>query len=239
MKYTKRQIESRAGMTREEALLSLQEHPEFQKRNMKIADIKRRRDRWVATVFEPKHSGTPPFAVDEEEPESPKPESLEFEDEPKDLDSLDDLDDSEDEGEKDEKSEDKDLSEVLDLVKAIADALGVSTTPKGLDDLGGPGPGPDAEAPLPPPPPSKKGPSKLKPGELPNTPGVTPVGAPAFAKTQAAGRVATFTATAPVSEFRNIKEAKASLDEEYGPMGYTVKQIKRHDDKVVALLSVR
>lgn len=256
MKYTRRTVTSRAGMSQEEALTSLQEHPEFARRGMKIAGIKRRGDAWVATLLEPKTAGDNPFGGDEgsDEPkdEAPKSEAPSSDDSDDDSSSDDSSSEPKSDGPPSPDGDDKKEKgggdkEVLDLLHAIADALGVAVPGAlpdmpggGPDEMGGPdlppGPdaGPDAGAGLAAMPPAHR-PTKLKPGET--LPHQTPVGSPAFASTNA-GRVASMTVSSS-AKFSSLKEAKDSLERVYGPHGYKVKQIRQDGDKIRALLSVR
>lgn len=240
MQYNRRTVTSRAGMSQEDALLGIQSHPEF-KEGSTIAGIRRRGDRWVISVLEPKEAalpfekedeGGPDFEGLDEGPKEEKPES-----------PLDKLDDNEPkphhEGEDHEKSEMSELKELIKDVKKIIDALGINdedSKAPGMDDTPAPKP------PSPPAPPAPKPAEKekevtlnksMRPGEAP--PGTVNVGSPAFASTN---KVASFTATSD-DTFGSIKEAKASLDAEFGPQGYKVKQLRRTEGKIHALLSVR
>jgi hypothetical protein len=207
MEYTTRIVRSSEGLTKEAALLGLQEHPSFMP-GTKIANIYNQGGRWVAKLMEPKVAETevepcehcedkgcqhckktaagafedidesPAELHDEmhEESESPLKELEEHKDE--------------DHEEKHEQSEEKKLKELEKKLDLLLDALGISekgdepevpAAPKGegpADLPAAPAPkgGPSKSEPLPP----GSG-AKLKPGEVPNKPGMTPVGAPSFA----------------------------------------------------------
>lgn len=240
MDFNKRIVRcARKGLSQEEALESLYVHPNFTE-GTRVGGIRQSGGYWVATLLEPKAGGPPPFPPKDDE-ESDGPEEA-FEDEPS-GDSDEDSDSPEapkkDEGGEEKGGEKGELGALLQLVHQIADALGIGPEPAlpGAQD----GPPPGLDAPLPPPghpapkPPTAK--PKLRPGETP--PGVTPINTPAFSSTgnDLVGRVASFTASS--EDYSSIKEAKASLEAEYGPHGYKVKQIKRDGSKLHALLSVR
>lgn len=179
-------------MNQTEALIALQKHPAYVSGTV-ISSIRKRGDRWVATVLEPKVAGENPFADEGEKEEKsdspPKEESPEeeiIEDElgggpdspsPEGLPGEDGGDEAEgDKGSTDDK--------ILHVLEQILHAVGGG-------GLGGPdalGPGPDGP-PAPPPPGAAKGappkgpaPRPMKPGDTP--PGGTPIGAPAFASTR-------------------------------------------------------
>jgi hypothetical protein len=259
MDYIPRTVRSRPNLTQEEALESLQGHPQF-KAGTKIKNFTRRGNVWVATIHEPKTAEFPP-SEDEESDSKPAVPEDSGDSEP-DSDS-DDEKDSKPSGEKpvpakkkpegdgeskgEEKSEGKALSELTELVHAIADALGVEAGPdKGIP--GGPEESPaPVDGPLGPPPPSSGPPGgggkpkppmpdkkpKIGPGEAP--PGVMPIGTPAFASIN--GRVASFVAETENAEGLSIKKAKEELERMYSP--YKVKQAKRVGNGIKALLSVR
>ncbi len=253
-------VRSRPGLSQEQALLSLQNHPEY-KVGTQIKSMVRQANRWVATILEPKEAVFPPKAPDEEksdEEESPLAEAIE--------DSADDSDDSDSEDkekkgpELDLKSDEKDdegepkaeakgeLGEVLQLLHEIIDGLGISPpgVEKGLGagpeapvgpkpgppPPGGPGAGPGAGGPPPPGPGGAKGaPGKMRPlRDVP--PGANPISG--FSSTQ---RVASFTATADDDGTMTIKQAKAELETAYPP--YKVKQLRRSNGQLHALLSIR
>lgn len=229
MQFNRRTVTSRAGMGQEEALLGLQSHPEF-KEGSTIAGIRRRGERWVISVLEPKDDMfSEGLDLPEDKPEEKKPDN-----------PFDAIEDDKGPSEKPD-HEDSELSEIKELikdVKKIIDALGINS-----EDEGHKAPGmEDAPAPAPAPPhpaPPKGNDEKevtlnksMRPGEAP--PGTVNVGSPAFAST----RVASFTATSD-DTFNSIKQAKASLESEFGPHGYKVKQLRRSEGKIHALLSVR
>lgn len=248
MLYAKRTVRcSAANISREKAKASL----ERQFEGAEVLDISRRGNKWVATLLEPKTAEFPPPKDEEKETETDAPE-------PKDTDSEDGPPSKDDaapeksdgppkpEGPKGEKAE---ISALMDLVTQIADKLGIVP--------GGAAPGAE-DAPLPdgppappagPPAPSPHHPgvggedhqeivhrTKLKPGDTP--PGVTPIGAPAFASTLA--RVGSFDAFDDTPG-KSIKEAKAELEALYGPHGFKVRQIKRVENgqRLAAKLSRR
>lgn len=211
MQYTRKNIRSRPGLSQEEALASLQDSPMFRP-GTRIASLKLQGDRWVAKIEVPKFAGEfPPSGGDDpsgggEESsgggeEKPEPES---DDGGSDSPSPDGPPSPGGEGKPGEggpKASTDDqilhvLTEILHALKGgpATDALG------GPDDMGPGAGGPPAPAPHggpagaggPPPggPPGGHFPgspgAKLKPGEAPNRPGVTPVGSPAFASTRQA-----------------------------------------------------
>src|SRR3954462_6567110 len=73
MKNTTRTVRSRPGMTQEEALNSLQSHPQF-KAGTKIASIRRRGKVWVADLLEPKVAGPFPPSDDSDDGGDSAPE---------------------------------------------------------------------------------------------------------------------------------------------------------------------
>lgn len=245
MKFTRRTVKSRPGMTQEQALESLQDHPMF-KPGTKIAAIRKRGKVWVADLLEPKVAAPfPPESDDAEsddpiaaeadedkdpvdEPESDEKEEKHGEENPdEEMDEIDDLTDGA------ESKEDKMLMLLEQILDAVAPHPDMEEKHHGPDDELGLDAGPDGP---PPAPPAPKGPgnAKLKPGETRNMPGATPIGAPAFASV---GKAATFVASRPATV--TVKQAKAELDAEYGPMGYEVKRIKREGDVLKALVSKR
>lgn len=243
MLYSKRTVRCSArGLSREQARLSLEQQYE----DAEILEVKRRGDKWVATLLEPKTAEFPP----------PKDDDSDSEDGPPKDDASEDSEDSPpspDGGEGDgppkkegppKGGEKAELGAVLDLLHAIADSLGVvpgGAAPGAEDPLapGGP-PGPP-----PPGPEGLGGPghqeivhrTKMKPGDTP--PGVTPIGAPAFASTQLS-RMASFDAYDDTPG-KSVKQAKAELERLYGPHGFQVRQIKRVEGgkRLIAKLSRR
>lgn len=214
MKFARRSVRSKPGLTQEEALLSLQSDPSYRPGVDEITSLRRRGSRWVAELRAPKTAGPPPAFADEgPEEEGPSddapdgPPAPSPDEGPSDEGSPDDSGSegppSPDDGEKKEPGKEKkgDVEgQILQTLQAILHALGGG----GPEGMGGPdalGPGPDG--PAGPPPPAHAGPGHppgagagppgggapkpgrpMKPGEAP--PGSTPVGAPAFASRQAA-----------------------------------------------------
>ena len=160
------------------------------------------------------------------------------------------------------------VSNLTHLVQQIADTLGIA----GAGGPPHPGAGPEAGGPPPPPggaghggpgrpPQGPQGQSAmmrarpLKPGDAPNSPGVTPVGAPAFASVaddhpwkDMLGKAATFSVKniVPEGEDREgiIATATAELKELAEPHGYQVRQVREGKDEsgnrvVKALISRR
>lgn len=198
MEFTKRTLRSKPGLTQEQALDSLQSAPSFNP-GTKIASIRRRGDRWVADLLEPKTAGPfPPKEDDSSDDEAPKP--------PEDSEGGSSDESSEDPiaelatdgppkppGEEGDKKDDEGgggtEDKILHVLTQILHALSGGAPEGGLggpDDLG-----PGAGGPPAPPPhggpaggPAGAGGRPMKPGEMPNKPGVVPVGAPAFASTR-------------------------------------------------------
>lgn len=262
MKYTRRTVKSRPGMTQEQALESLQDHPMF-KSGSKIASIRKRGKVWVADILEPKTAEFPPSEDEETDTPEASSEDTDSEDEPKDdspfgesgdSDSDTDSEESGEENPEEELGEIDDLTDgakgkdekIMMLLEQILDAVAphpeLEHKHHGDDaplDLPMDGPldgppmdGPD-EGPAGPPMPKTPAGAKLKPGETRNTPGATPIGAPAFSSVKAA----TFVASRPANV--TIKQAKAELDAEFGPQGYEVKKIKREGNVLKALVTKR
>src|SRR4051812_6147796 len=137
MEYNSRTVRSRPGLTQEEALASLQSHPLF-KAGTKIAGIRRRGDRWVADLLEPKTAEFPPSGGDEggEDAGPPKPPS---DDEGGDEESGPPSDGGDsgspdgppgaEGGDEKKHGEKAEIGQLLTLVQSIADALGVSIGP--------------------------------------------------------------------------------------------------------------
>lgn len=215
-----------------------------------ILELHRRGDKWVATLLMPKQAEFPPKDDDDgEEKSESKPKS--------EGDSEGSADSGASEGPpKADKPPvpgeegpgpgglEHTLAELSTLVHAIADHMGIGPGP----DVGVPG-AEDPMAPPGPPMPPPAGPpgappishqeithkTKLKPGDTP--PGVTPIGSPAFSSIQ---RMASFDAFDDTPG-KSIKEAKAELEELYGPHGFKVRQIKRVENgtRLAAKLSRR
>ncbi|MDB5280909.1 MAG: hypothetical protein JWR61_5864 [Ferruginibacter sp.] len=241
--FAKRTVKCSARtMSRESAQASL----ERQFEDAEILDLKRRGDKWVATLLEPKKAEFPPK---DDPDEDPAPFKEEESDDSSDAPSDDGPPSGDEEGsgppKKDEKGGEKaELGAVLDLITQIADKLGIvpggdPMAPGAEDPMGAP-PGP----PMPAGPPGGAGSeilhrTKLKPGETP--PGGTPVGAPAFASVQAnLARLASFDAFDDTPG-KSIKQAHAELTALYGPHGFQVRQIKRVENgqRLAAKLSRR
>lgn len=264
-----------ASVERSAALEQLQSAPGFPKGAI-IHDFREEDGRWLAEikVAETKEAA-PPFPpkdvpTDDEAPDS-KPPSEDAPAEPESDDSDEPKEEKEPKGE-DEKPKDEGKKSVEDILQdlapiihQIADKLGIgapgddSPVPGEDGPLGDVPPPPDA----PPAPPTKgpgggglaglHGPSKLKPGEMPNRPGVTPVGAPAFSSTQAStvpddhpwkdliGKVASITVSEPTDV--PLKEAHAELKSLAEPYGYHVRRLREDTEDgtrvVRALISRR
>lgn len=231
MLYTKRIVRCSArGLSREDAKLSLEKQFE----GTELLDIKRRGDKWVATLLEPKTAEFPPKdeETDSEESAPPKDEGGSEENEsPPSPDEGGDSDGPPKGPPKEKGGEKVELSALLDLVSQIADKLGIipGGAVPGAEDPMAAGP----PVPPPPGPPSPHGGvggeghqeivhrTKMKPGDTP--PGVTPIGSPAFASLS---RMASFDAFDDTPG-KSIKEAHAELQALYGPYGFQVRQIKR------------
>jgi hypothetical protein len=188
--------------------MGLQEHPSFMP-GTKIANIYNQGGRWVAKLMEPKLAETEvepckhcedkgcqhckKTAADSFEDINESPADLHEEKHEKHEESespFEELEEHEDE----ENSDTKKLNELEKKLDLLLDALGISEKgdepeiPGGLDNEGPAdlpaapeSKGPAKSDPLPP----GSG-AKLKPGEVPNKPGMTPVGAPAFASVKTA-----------------------------------------------------
>jgi hypothetical protein len=251
MNYVERKVRSAPGLSQEDALESLQSHPNYRS-GTKIASMRRRGDRWVAVLQVPKTAGGFPPGGDESGPPPPKDEGGESEgpeepDEggPEGLDGLDGPPEAPGE-EKKPGGKGGTEQEMLHVLTEILHALkGGPVGPEmgGPDDMG---PGPDAMGGPPPHgghgmppagPPGTGGPpmgigAKLKPGEVPNKPGVVPLGAPAFSSThplyqriaKVAGRQRHIPVSSPVG--MTIKQARVELDPIAHFFGYRVAQIR-------------
>lgn len=256
MEYAAKSVTTPRGLSQEQALEELQNHPKF-KVGSRIKSIRQTGDRWQIRILEPKTAEFPPPKDDEEESDGPPaPPSDEG---PSADDSADDSEgpsasDSPDgppsDGPKEKKSEGGEIKEVLGLLHTLLDALG----------LGAPGPeGPDAGPPPPPPGPPGAGAPPEHGGARPGAgrpPGPGAGGGPAvkpvrdvppganpiagFASAQhMASQIPTFQATAPDDGSTSIKQAKIELESVYGPY-YKVKQLTKDDNgNLRALLSVR
>jgi len=200
MDYTTRIVRSVEGLSQEEALITLQEHPEFNN-GTKIASLQDQGGRWVATLLEPKFANEDNF---EKHMEDDLDDIMKHEDSDEKSESKND-EHEEHESPKEEKEEheggkDEKIEELEKKIDKLLDALGLSDdekAPEGpsLDGAIPPPPAGDMVPPVPKPPakgigqgpelPPGSG-AKLKPGEVPNKPGVTPVGSPAFASVKQA-----------------------------------------------------
>jgi hypothetical protein len=215
MDYTTRIVRSVEGLTQEEALVTLQEHPSF-KPGTRVASIQNQEGRWVAKLLEPKTAGEEELdeltEKDEKkaEPKLDSEDKHEHDEHEKAETPLEEI--KEHNAEKDEHDEDSDDKKIKDLEKKIdklLDALGIAEdVVEGIaegsaSDNPAPVPPAGAAAPVPPMGPAgpkggaPKGPelppgsgAKLKPGEVPNKPGVTPIGSPAFASVKQANPMA-------------------------------------------------
>lgn len=208
MQFTRKTVRSRPGLTQEDALASLQESPMFRP-GTRIASIKLRGNVWVAALDIPKTAGDFPPKSDDSGSDDSAPAGPPEEGSDSDGGDSDSSDSGESgppkpEGEGGDKpGEPKKLSGDEAIVQLLTEILHALKGGPATDALGGPDDmGPGAGGPPAPAPhggpagpggPPKGGPgfpgapgSKLKPGEVPNKPGVTPVGAPAFASTRTA-----------------------------------------------------
>jgi len=213
MHYTTQIAKSAPGLTQHEALLALQNNRNF-KPGTKIASIHNQAGHWVAKLMVPKTAGEDVEPCEHCEDKGcqhcKKTAAGAFEDideSPADLHEdkheksespLEEMEEHahEEHEEKHEQSEEKKIKELEKKIDLLLDALGISEKGESPDvkpegpsaDLpaapapkGGPAEGPKKSEPLPP----GSG-AKLKPGEVPNKPGVTPVGAPSFASVKTA-----------------------------------------------------
>ena len=209
MEYTTRIVRSVEGLSQEEALITLQSHSAFRP-GTKIASLDDQNGRWVAKLLEPKVAGEAELdelTEKEEKKAEPKldtPEKEEHEEHEKSESPFEEKEDHKDE-DKSKDSADAKIKALETKIDKLLDALGISED-KGPEGPVAEGPvppagdsGPVPAAPKPPKAPKapaggpSKGPelppgsgAKLKPGEVPNKPGVTPVGSPAFASVKQA-----------------------------------------------------
>ena len=209
MDYTTRIVRSVAGLSQEEALVTLQEHSAF-RAGTKIASLSDQNGRWVAKLLEPRFAGEEELdMLTEKEEKKAEPKLNPFEKKEHDEHEMSESpkeEHEEHESPMKEKSEDKGgadkkIQELEKKIDKLLDALGIADD-KALD-------GPMSDGAVPPPPagdmapPAPKAPktpagppkgpelppgsgAKLKPGEVPNKPGVTPIGSPAFASVRTA-----------------------------------------------------
>lgn len=251
-----------ANTDRPTALEQLQSAPGFPKGAV-IHDIREEDGHWLAEIklAETKESTPPPFAPKDEAPSDEAPDSgppsedapaEEPAEEPKEekAEEKPKGDDEKSKGE-DKKSLEDTVLDLTDLVHAIADKLGVGAPG---DDNAVPGEDgplgdllPPPEAPPGPPtkPPGVAGPAGPHgPGKKPSVPplGVTPVGSPAFASTQASsdqvpadhpwkdliGKVATINVSEPTD--MTLKEANVELKALAEPYGYKVRRMREDQE---------
>jgi hypothetical protein len=243
---------SAVRLTKDEARESL----EAQFPNSEILEIRRRGDKWAATLLMPRTAEFPPSSDGDDESSEEKPEK-------KDSEGSSEGGESSGPPKADKPPHEEGgpegpggpgggiehaVAELTSLVHAMAEHMGILPPPgiPGGDDMmggmGGPEGPPGAGGPPPMGPeggaghgghPSAGGDhqeiihkTKLKPGEA--APGVTPIGAPAFSSVQASQlqRMASFDAFDDTPQ-KSIKQAKDELEAIYGPYGFKVRQIKR------------
>jgi hypothetical protein len=205
MHYTTKLFKSASNLSQEEALDALQNSETFTP-GSKIVGFYNQGGHWIAKVkiaeVEPcehcedegcqhcKKTAAGMFEDIDESPADLHDEKHEGEESPlEELEEHDDLDDHDEH----EESEDKKLKELEKKLDLLLDALGINEKGDEPKVPSGPEEGP---ADLPAAPSADKGPkheplppgsgAKLKPGEVPNKPGMTPVGAPAFASVKTA-----------------------------------------------------
>lgn len=200
MKFRTRTVRcSATGLSQEQALESLYDHPNFDPSTMRITSIRQTGDVWVAKLkvaeFPPKDDGGNPFDGDE----GPEPKEDDDGDEDGDTKPAPFADGDDEGGDKPKKKEKggADLHEILHLLHEITKAMGIGGDEGGIpgadDGMGGPM-GADVPPPMPPggdmggPPggphdlPGKNKPVKLEPGDV--LPQQTPIGAPSFSSVQ-------------------------------------------------------
>jgi hypothetical protein len=206
MEYTTRIVKSASGLSQTDALISLQDHPEFVA-GTRIASIYNQGGYWVAKLLEPKIAEFEKIEEDIDESPADLHEDLhELEESP--LEEIEEHEDHED-------SEEKKIAELEKKIDLLLDALGISEkgdepempkAPK-ADAPAAPAPkgGPKSE-PLPP----GSG-AKLKPGEVPNKPGMTPVGSPAFSSVKTANCEGSCEVGSCENCDKQRKEAQASM----------------------------
>lgn len=264
-----------ATVNRKDALTGLQTDPQFPKGAI-LADFSERNGHWVAELQTPKVAGPFPPSDSESEdapsgpPEGPPKDEAPDAAEPDLPEEAGPPKPGEGEGKEPKKpSVEESIEHLTTLVQALTDALGVG--PGGPP--GHPGAGPEADAMAGPPPPAGPGHAgpghppgggapgamqrsrPLKPGDAPNAPGVTPIGAPAFANVRddhpwksLAGKTASFTVTAAIEddddESKIISRAAFELNPLAEEIGYKVGQVRRGTDDrgnpvVKALITAR
>lgn len=261
MTYTTRTIRcSRAGLSQEQALESLYAHPNFDPATMQVVAIRQAGDGWLSKIREAAFPPSDDDGDSDDSGDAPEPKKPPFASDDSDSDDSDgppspdgppDADGGDKKG-----GEGHELQMMMHLVQQIADALGIAGDPgmPGAEDPMAMGPDAPPGPPGPPhggmggPPPGGPPPGAMPPGPgphgghgaPPHPPGMTP----AFASTQQqiVGRVASFTASETTD--MPLHQAKAELEQIYGPHGYKVKQLREARDNsgrrvVDALLSVR
>lgn len=228
-----------------------------------ILDLRRRGDKWVATLLIPKTAEFPPSKDDGDSDGPPEKKDSEGSSEGGESDGPPKADKPPSPGGDEAGAPgsphggglDHAVAELTSLVHAIAESMGILPPPgvPGMDDpMGGGGPGgppPPGGPPIGPEggggPPGGPGDkqeivhkTKLKPGEA--APGVTPIGAPAFSHVAQLQRMSSFDAFDDTPG-KSIKTAKDELEAIYGPHGFKVRQIKRVEDgqRLAAKLSRR
>lgn len=248
MTYLERKVRSAPGLSQEEALESLQSHPNFRP-GSKIASLRRRGDRWVAVLHVPKVAGEfPPDDGGEGPPKKPKKDDGDDGGDVPD-DGGDDLGSLPDgpEGLPGEPGGDKlpgeggPEAEILHVLTEILHALKGGPVGPGMGGPDDMGPGPDAMGGPPPPhggpppPPHGAPPGGMPPGMPPGKPKPPmplPVGGPAFSKTsplyariaKVAGRQRHIPVSSP--QGMTIGQAKAELEPVAHHFGYKVAQIR-------------
>lgn len=209
------------------AVESLKKHRQFKKGTVIVA-LEQKEGRWVATLHEPKGkvAGPPPFLDDPAKAESAPTDEVKLDD-PMAEEGSGPEEPKSDSDEKDKGEEKPSIESVMDLVKQIAEKVGVPAggDKPSLDDMHEPmdDPLPPMDGPpAPPPGPPKGGPKDTLHRKAPM--GVTPVGSPAFASTKTASpKVASFEVEEPWTG--TIKQAMDAIHEQYGGHGYKVKKI--------------
>lgn len=233
-----------------DALLQLQATIARQDPGTIVESFDEKDGHWVASIVEPprrtlkpRQAGPPPFADDGENESAEKPPFGGGDESEGDGPPSDDSGEDGPPKDGDEKKPGKgeELVQILDIVKAIAEAAGIpipgelgpaGDEPPLLDEPGPPKAGPlDGPGPGGP-----KGPVEkpLKPGDIP--PGVTPPGSPAFASYNGKnypdpfpgdiGQKRSFTVEETENPGRSIVVAAAELNPAVIPFGYWVESVK-------------